>query len=149
MGRDLNETEGLENTKEASDCIFCKIISGEIPAVKLGEDDEHILILDQFPTVEGQALVITKQHYDSYVFDMPRVAYKQLMLSAKKFGKYLDKGMRAERIIMVAEGLGVNHTHIKLYPVPEGFEGGITTQQGHKKTTEELNKIASKIKANS
>lgn len=142
MGHDLQE-------EEAEDCIFCKIVKGEVPAVRLGEDDEHILILDAFPSVEGQAIVVTKEHYPSYVFDMPRVAYKQLMLSAKKFGKYLDKGMRAERVVMVAEGLGVNHTHVKLYPVQEGAEVSITLPQGHKKTTEELNKVAAKIKANS
>lgn len=132
-----------------ADCIFCKIVSGEIPAVKLWEDDEHIVILDAFPTVEGQALVITKEHHDSYIFNLPKVEYKQLMTATKKFGKFLDKGMRAERVIMAAEGLGVNHAHIKLYPVPEGYTGGITTQEGNKKTIEELNKVALKIKQNS
>jgi histidine triad (HIT) family protein len=144
MGHDFKKAE------DEGDCIFCKIISGQVPSVKIWEDEEHIAILDQFPTMEGQTLIITKEHFESYLFDMPRVAYKQLMLASKKVGKYLDKGMRAERVAMVGEGLGVNHAHVKLYPIAEGAsEGYISTHQGPKKTIEELNKVAQKIKANS
>jgi len=144
MGHDL------QNSEESDDCIFCQIVSGDIPSVKIWEDEEHIAILDMFPTMEGQTLIITKEHYESYLFDMPRVAYKQLVLAAKKVGKYLDKGMRAERVAMVGEGLGVNHAHIKLYPIAEGASDRfISTHQGPKKTIEELNKVAQKIKDNS
>ena len=50
-------------------CIFCKIIKGEIPSSKVWEDENFIAILDINPNTEGVTLVIPKKHYDSYVFD--------------------------------------------------------------------------------
>ena len=145
-----------------TDCIFCKIINGEIPAVKLWEDDKHIAILDINPNTEGVTLVIPKKHFDSYAFDMPDRDYSELMLNTKKIAKLLDKKLKVQRTAMVMEGLGINHVHIKLYPIHglngkfeelwgkdkiyfDKYEGYITTQIGPQKSQEELNKIAEKI----
>ena len=57
------------------DCLFCKIIKGDIPSVKIWEDDNHIAILDAFPNTKGATLVIPKKHYDSYIFDMDDQIY--------------------------------------------------------------------------
>ena len=46
-----------------SDCIFCKIAKGEIPSVKIWEDDEFFAILDLFPNTKGMTLVIPKSHF--------------------------------------------------------------------------------------
>lgn len=150
-----------QNTKE--NCIFCKIIEGKIPAVKIFEDDKYIAILDKFPNTKGMTLVMPKKHYDSYAFDMQDKDYSELMLISKKIGKMLDKKLKVKRTALVMEGLGVNHVHIKLYPIyglDEKFkemwakeeiyfnvyEGFISTQQGPEKSIEELNKIAHEIK---
>ena len=147
-------------------CIFCKIIKGEIPSVKIWEDEDFIAILDNQPNVEGMTLVIPKTHFDSYVFDMPKAAYKSFMLATKKVAKLLEKSLKVQRVAMVMEGLGVNHAHIKLYPLYgleekfqeiwskdtayfEKYEGFLTTQIGPKKTIEELNKVADKIRSQS
>ena len=45
------------------DCIFCKIIQGEVPASKVYEDEEVIAFMDLFPIHEGHVLVVPKQHY--------------------------------------------------------------------------------------
>jgi histidine triad (HIT) family protein len=45
-----------------SDCIFCKIIAGEIPSFKIYEDESFIAILDRFPTSKGHTLIIPKRH---------------------------------------------------------------------------------------
>ena len=143
-------------------CIFCRIVNGEIPSVKIWEDEQHIAILDNQPNVKGMALVLTKRHYDSYVFDMPRVAYKNFILATKKVAKLIEKGLKVQRVAMVMEGLGVNHSHIKLYPLYglnekfreilapekkyfEKYEGYITTQLGPQKSVEELEKIKQEI----
>jgi histidine triad (HIT) family protein len=146
-----------------TDCIFCKITNGEIPAVKIWEDKEHLAILDINPNVEGMTLVITKEHYDSDATDMLDEPYKKLMIAAKKVAKLLENKLKVKRVAIVIEGLGVNHVHIKLYPIYgldekfketwakdkiyfEKYEGYISTQLGPQKSTEELNKIAEKIK---
>ena len=53
------------------DCIFCKILEGEIPADKLYEDDKVIAMLDINPANEGHALVLTKKHYKN-ILEVPK-----------------------------------------------------------------------------
>ncbi len=145
-----------------SECIFCKIADGEIPSVRIWEDGKHLAILDTNPNTEGMTLVLTKEHFDSDATDMPDKAYGALMLAAKKVAKLLEGGLKVKRVAIVMEGLGVNHVHIKIYPIhglDEKFKetlanekiyfdkycGYISTQLGHQKTTQELKKIADKI----
>ncbi|MBM3228512.1 HIT family protein [Candidatus Pacearchaeota archaeon] len=144
-------------------CIFCEIVKGKIPSVKIWEDGRHLAILDINPNTEGMTLVLTKKHYDSDATDMPDKAYKDLMIATKKVAKLLENKLNVRRVAIVMEGLGVNHVHLKLYPIyglEEKFEetwakekiyfntykGYISTQLGPKKTIEELKKIAEKIK---
>jgi diadenosine tetraphosphate (Ap4A) HIT family hydrolase len=128
-------------------CIFCKIAKKEISSVKIWEDKKHLAILDISPNTEGMTLVITKEHYDSNATDMPDEPYKELMMTAKKVAKFLEKKLKVKRVVMVMEGMGVNHAHIKLYPIYKSNEikGYITTQLGPRKSTEELNKVRNKI----
>lgn len=136
-------------------CIFCKIISGEIPSYKIWEDDLHIAVLDIFPNTKGMTLILSKKHYDSYAFDMPEAAYSKIMLAAKKVGKILDKKLKTKRTALVMEGMGVNHVHIKLYPLHglgekfeetwskkkkffKSYEGYLSTVLGPKADTKEL-----------
>ena len=48
----------------SSDCIFCKIVAGQIPSTKVYEDDDVLAFLDIGPIVRGHTLVIPKAHYD-------------------------------------------------------------------------------------
>ena len=108
-------------------------------------------------------LVITKEHYDSDATDMPDKEYSRLMIASKKVAKLLEKKLKVKRVAIVMEGLGVNHVHIKLYPIHgleekfremwakdriyfDKYEGYISTQIGPQKSIEELNNIAEKIK---
>lgn len=99
------------------DCVFCKIVKGEIDSVKIWEDDEFLTILDINPNTKGMTLVLTKHHYDSYAFDMPDDVYQRFMAASKKVARILEKGLNVKRVAMVMEGMGINHAHIKLYPL--------------------------------
>ena len=46
-------------------CIFCKIVKGEIPSATIFEDDSFKVILDVSPANRGHALIITKDHFDN------------------------------------------------------------------------------------
>lgn len=144
-------------------CIFCKISSGEIPSYKIWEDDEFFAILDIFPNTKGMTLLIPKEHYDSYVFDMPDDVYTRFLLAAKLLGKKIDTKLDVERTALVMEGMGVNHAHIKLYPLhglgkdfkaitPEGnvffekYQGYLTTLLGPKAGDAELKDLQSLFK---
>ena len=104
------------------DCIFCKIISGKTESAKIWENDEFIAVLDIMPNMNGMTLVLSKKHYDSYIFDMPDDAYLKFMDAVKEVSKILEKGLNVKRVAMVMEGMGINHAHIKLYPL-HGIKG--------------------------
>ncbi len=55
-----------------NDCIFCKIVSGDIPAHKIYEDEKYLAFIDIHPQTPGQVQVIPKEHY-RWVWDMPNV----------------------------------------------------------------------------
>ena len=74
-----------------SDCIFCKIVAGEIPSVKIWENDDFIAILDVFPSVKGMTLVLPKQHHGSDVIAMDDELYSDFFLAAKKVAAILKK----------------------------------------------------------
>ncbi|MCL7040715.1 hypothetical protein MKW94_001967 [Papaver nudicaule] len=63
----------IEKEKKEKDCIFCKIIRGELPAFKLYEDDVCLCILDSNPLNHGHSLVIPKSHYTSLEATPPSV----------------------------------------------------------------------------
>ena len=48
------------------DCIFCKIINGEIPSKKLYEDDKVVVFMDANPNVDGHSLIVPKKHYTDF-----------------------------------------------------------------------------------
>ena len=138
----------MTEKNSTEDCIFCRIAKGEIPSVKVWEDDKHLAILDIRPNTEGMTLVIPKEHYNSDPTEMPDEQYSELMIAAKKVAIILKEKLGVGKVASVLEGLGVNHIHVKLYPIypSDEKEGYITTQLGPQKSTEELNEIAEKIR---
>src|SRR3989338_201359 len=146
-----------------NDCVFCKIVSGQIPAVKIWENEQFLAILDAFPNTKGMSLVLPKTHYDSDIFKMNTSVYQQLTAAARTVVELLERGLGVERVAMVAEGMGVNHAHIKLYPLHglgekfkviwakekvyfEKYQGYLSTQLGPQDDIEELKKLAAQIK---
>ena len=100
------------------DCIFCKIVSGEAPAHKIWEDEKHLAFLSIFPNTEGFSVVITKEHYASYAFDLPESVLIDLTLAVKKVAKLLDSKLDdVGRTGMIFAGFGVDHIHAKLFPM--------------------------------
>ena len=145
------------------DCLFCKIAKGEIDSAKIWEDDKFIAILDLNPNTKGMTLVMPKSHFDSDTFLISEKDYLDLMLASKKVAEILKKGLNINRIAMVAEGMGVNHAHIKLYPLHglgekfeeiwakekvffKKYQGYISTQLGPQADIQELKKLAEEIK---
>lgn len=101
-----------------TDCIFCKIVKGELPSHKIWEDEKHLAFLSIFPNTEGFSVVVTKEHYPSYAFDLPDDVLSDLVVATKKVGKLLDSRLDdVGRTAMIFEGFAVNHVHSKLFPM--------------------------------
>ncbi len=147
------------------DCIFCSIVTGSAPAHIVWEDATHVAFLSIFPNTDGLTVVIPKQHYGSYVFDAPEGVVVELLSAARIVAQKIDKAFPdVGRTGVVFEGFGVNHLHVKLYPLhgTEASEwkprvatsaeyileypGYITTQEGPRAQDDVLKTIAAKIK---
>lgn len=104
-------------------CVFCKILSGDLPSTKIYDDPNYIVIFDAFPHVEGQALLINKTHIPSRFEELPDEVLTVSILVAKKVSQMLKKAFKSDRVVQVTEGLQVDHMHMKLFPVenPERF----------------------------
>ena len=103
-------------------CIFCKIVKGEMASRVVYENEDFIAFLTPFPNTDGFTVIATKAHYSSYIFDLPEDVYIKLLLFSKVVGKILDKTLKVKRTGMIFEGMGVDHAHVKLIPL-HGIEG--------------------------
>src|SRR5687768_8241550 len=96
--------------------IFSKIITGDIPAYKVAEDQSYLAFLDINPLVHGHVLVIPKKEID-YIFDLDDDTYSGLMLFAKKVAAGIKKAIACKRIGVAVIGLEVPHVHVHLVPL--------------------------------
>ena len=109
-------------------CIFCKILNGDIPSTKLYEDDNFAIILDVGPASFGHALVLPKDHYAN-LFEMPEELLAKLMSLAKVWGEKIVKALGADGMNLVqnnglAAGQTVFHYHLHMIPRYEGDNVG-------------------------
>ncbi|MBX4209543.1 HIT domain-containing protein [Candidatus Parcubacteria bacterium] len=96
-----------------TDCIFCKIVRGDIPAHKIYEDADFLAFLDINPRSPGHALVIPKTHY-RWVWDVPNAgAYFEV---ARKIALAQKKAFDTEFVLSKIVGEEVHHAHIWVYP---------------------------------
>src|SRR3990167_4324315 len=99
-----------------SDCIFCRIISGDLPSYRLYEDDRVVAFLDLFPAVKGHTLVVPKTHASDLFASDPEDLKAVLNLAPK-----LEQALDADGINITANkgeaaGQCVFHTHVHLLP---------------------------------
>lgn len=100
------------------DCIFCKIINGDIPSFTLYEDDVVKVFLDVNPTVNGHTLIVPKKHYVD-LFDIPNDVLMHIMDIARKMDAIFKEKLGSEGVTLVQNnGLlqEVKHFHLHLRP---------------------------------
>jgi len=106
--------------KQQVDCIFCRVVSGEMPCFKVCEDDRTLTFMDLFPVAEGHTLVITKEHF-SDIFEvngdvLAAVAASSLRV-ARAIQRVLDPdGLGVFQLNRAAAGQTVFHYHMHLVP---------------------------------
>lgn len=143
--------------------IFCMIVKGKVPSFKIYEDKNYIAILDLYPNIKGQTLVISKRHKSGYALDLTDKELNGLIIVTRKVARLLEKKLNVKRVHIVIEGTGINHLHSKLYPAIglrdkyaevwakekkyfNKYPGYVTTLTGPKATQSELKELQYKIK---
>ena len=101
------------------DCIFCKIINGDIPCYKVYEDDNVLGFLDVNPSTNGHTLLIPKKH----ILDFDEISLdtlEKINIAAKKVKKLLEEKLKCDGII-IQQNNGcvqeVKHYHMHLKPI--------------------------------
>ncbi len=101
-----------------TDCIFCKIIKGEMPCYKIYEDEDFLVFLDIMPVNKGHTLVISKQHYET-IIDTPDELLEKMINIMKKVTKALKQdcdGVNIAQNNFKASGQLVPHIHFHIIP---------------------------------
>ncbi len=125
--------------------IFSKIISREIPAHIVAEDDKHLAFLDINPLVTGHTLVIPKREVD-YIYDLEDDELTTLHLFAKRVAQGIKSSISCERVGVTVIGLEVPHAHVHLIPITTMDDMNFSRAK-LKPTKEELAETASQIGA--
>ena len=98
-----------------NDCVFCKIIKGEILSAKVYEDDEVVAFLDIKPVNLGHTLVIPKKHYEK-MEGAPDDVLSAVFINAKKIMRVIKEAMLADFVSLSVVGIDVPHFHVHLIP---------------------------------
>lgn len=125
------------------DCIFCKIVAGEIPAEKVHETEHFLAFMDINPQAPGHVQVIPKTHY-RFVWDLPALSEP-----SPNIGDYFNVVRDIARAIQGTFGTDycfskvmgdeVPHAHVWLFPHPGEAQGDKTDLAGN------ANKIRAKL----
>lgn len=131
-------------------CIFCKIMSGDIPSTTLYEDDDVKVIFDIGPATRGHALVIPKEHYAN-VFEIPEELLAKAYIVAKKVAAVLKELTGCEGMNILQNngelaGQSVFHLHIHIIPRYKDDTANIKWKMGEA-DMEYLQKLAEDINA--
>lgn len=99
-------------------CIFCKIINGELSSMKVYEDDLVLAYLDINPDCDGHTLIIPKKHYKD-IFDIPEAVLSHIYKVSKKIMKELEEKLGCNGFSLLqnnGEVQEVKHYHLHIKP---------------------------------
>ena len=129
--------------------IFAKILRGEVPSVKVYEDDKTLAFMDVMPQADGHTLVIPKEPAEN-IFELSPEGAAALMKTTQKVAKAVKKGLDAAGIMITQlngrpAGQSVFHVHFHIIPRSGGADFRLHAREMEK--PEKLKALAEKIKA--
>lgn len=130
-------------------CIFCKILAGEIPSTAVYEDDDFKAILDVSPAARGHVIILPKNHAAN-IYELPDEDASKIMIVAKKIATAIEKAYHCDGVNILqnngeAAGQTVFHLHVHVIPRFKGDTVNIGWKQGD--MPEDLDAICKEIQA--
>ena len=109
----------------SASCVFCKIVSGEIPTQTVYEDDTSIVFLDNGPLFPGHCLVCPKQHVETLA-DLPPSLVQPIFANAQLIAKAVERGLGAEgSFVAVNNRISQSVPHLHVHVVPRRRKDGL------------------------
>jgi len=130
------------------DCLFCKMVAGQIPVTKIYEDEFVLVFLDIGPISDGHTLVIPKQHFER-LHECPSELLGQVASRLGKIAKAVAVGMNSQGYNVLCNngrpaGQHVEHLHFHIIPRNAG-DGLLDRWPSYKYSQGKIEKIAAKI----
>lgn len=104
------------------DCIFCKIVKGEIPSVKIYEDSLFFAFLDINPVTKGHILLIPKYHI-KWIHEVDDIIISKIFILVKKIINKMRNNLPCDFVQITVVGEEIAHFHIHL--IPRFFKDGL------------------------
>lgn len=131
-----------------NDCLFCKIIKGEVPSSKVYENENIVAFLDINPVNPGHTLVVPKEHYENFSLADEKTLH-HLVEAAQKVAKAIVKALGYE-----GYNIGVNNGsvagqvifHLHVHVMPRRPDDGHKLWKGKTYGEGEMEKVAAKIR---
>ena len=151
-----------------SNCVFCKIVAGDVPSYNVWENETHTAFLTLWPNTEGFTVVIPKEHAPSYIFEASDEVMHSTIDAAKEVSLQIDRAFDdVARCAMIFEGYGVDHLHAKLVPLHgtasleewkainskdmkdfyDSYPGYVSSHDSHQMEADKLEEVAEKIRS--
>ena len=106
----------------SDDCVFCRIISGEVPANMVLEDDEFVAFLDARPVFKGHVLLLPRRHYVTLA-DLPVPAVGPLFERVRLLSAAIPAALGAQGTFVALNNIvsqSVPHLHVHVVPRTKG-----------------------------
>lgn len=130
-------------------CVFCRIIKGELPASKVYEDEHVVAFMDINPVAKGHALVVPKAHHD-LITDTPDEVLARLVAVVRKIARAQFAALRAEGVsVSQANGraAGQEVPHIHFHVIPRFEASGRHWVPGRYENAAEMQDYAARLSA--
>lgn len=130
------------------ECIFCKIIDGSIPCMKIYEDEQTLAFMDVAKDVDGHILVVPKAHRKN-ILDCDEETLANLMRTVKKVSNHLIDHCGYEGINLLNasdESAGQSVPHFHIHIIPRRKNDGIDAWPQFEGAKEEITEIWKKVK---
>lgn len=132
-----------------SDCVFCRILKGEIPAQLVHEDDRAVALLDINPVAPGHTLVLPRAHHETWT-DLPPELAAHLSLVAQAVARAVVKAQGAQGFNLLmnnhrCSGQAIPHAHFHV--IPRKADDGVKYAWPTRPTSgEELARTAERVR---
>ena len=135
----------------ADDCVFCKMVAGQIPVTKIYEDEVVLVFLDIGPVSDGHTLLIPKQHFEK-LHDCPPQLLAQIASVLGKISRAVADAMNSDGYNVLCNngrsaGQLVEHLHFHIIPRNAG-DGVFDHWPSYKYQQGKIEQIAAKIRKN-
>lgn len=130
-------------------CIFCKIIAGEIPSTTVYEDSDFKAILDVSPAARGHVIILPKNHAAN-IFELPDEDASKIFVVAKKIATAIKQAYNCDGVNIVqnnGEAAGQTVFHLHVHVIPRFFEDTVSVKWVQNDMPSDLEEIANEIKA--